>query len=397
MRLHIKWMLLIAGLILAPSSAFAQGSNTFEVPPAIFTGPLSHPRYEDGGFYIGMEFQYMKTNRQLAAQQVAKRGFLDLDGSLSGTPGLFVGSQNPALNTNEVAGSGVFQPGYDVYLGWRFQGGVAVELSWKHLQAANYQASAGLLPPSTFGAGANLQNTFLFAPVTNFSTDFSGNDVNVAGGNVGSTFGIWNGASFMRITLTQAIDMYQINVRIPMWDTDSYRSYGLIGPRMVTLQDKFAWYTQDQDTQGNFTPDTVATYTNTVTNNMYGVHFGIGNEWYLGSTPIGAFAVSLEAEGAVYANLVKASANWDRGDDLVNLGRVRNLSSIVPGVEARIGLWWYPWEAISVHLGYEVTTFFNTIASRHPIDFNMGSNNPQFDPVFFRWVYGLSFGVTFTF
>ena len=42
-------------------------------------------------------------------------------------------------------------------------------------------------------------------------------------------------------------------------------------------------------------------------------------------------------------------------------------------------------------------TFFNTMASRHPIDFNMGSNNPAIDNVLFRWVYGLNFGVTFTF
>ena len=41
----------------------------------------------------------------------------------------------------------------------------------------------------------------------------------------------------------------------PIWDTDNYRSYGLIGPRIVTLQDKFAWLTVDSDTSGNFTPD----------------------------------------------------------------------------------------------------------------------------------------------
>jgi hypothetical protein len=397
MRSHIRWIMLIAGLFLAPSVLFAQGSYTYEVPPAIFTGPLSHPRYEDGGIYVGLEFLYWKTNRQLAAQNVAYRGFLALDNSIPGVnTGDFVGTHNPALNTNEVAGTGVFQPGWDLFIGWRFQGGVAVEMSWRHLTPANYQASASIIPPN-YKAGSLLENTFLFAPVTNASTDWSGNDVNVQGGAAGSTFGIWNAASFMKITLTQAIDVYQINVRIPMWDTDNYRSYGLIGPRIVTLQDKFAWLTIDADVNGNFTDDTQATYTNTVTNNMYGVHFGFGHEWYLGTTPAGAFAVSLEGEAAVYANLVKASSNWDRGDGLVSLGRVRNMSSIVPGVEARIGLWWYPWEAIQVHLGYDVMTFFNTIASRHPIDFNMGSNNPQFDNVLFRWTYGLNFGVTFVF
>jgi hypothetical protein len=130
---------------------------------------------------------------------------------------------------------------------------------------------------------------------------------------------------------------------------------------------------------------------------MYGVHFGFGHEWFLGATPAGSFAFNFEFEGAVYADIVKGSFNWDRGDDLVSIGRVVNRASLVPGVEARIGLTWYPWEAIQIHLGYEVTTFFNTMASRNPIDFNMGSNNPELNNVFFRWVYGLNFGVTFTF
>ena len=110
-----------------------------------------------------------------------------------------------------------------------------------------------------------------------------------------------------------------------------------------------------------------------------------------------ALPISFEYEGAVYADIVKGNFNWDRGDNNVQVGRVVNKSALVPGVEARIGLDWYPWEAIKIHLGYEVTTFFNTIASRHPVDFNMGSNNPQMDNVLFRWVYGLNFGVTFTF
>lgn len=397
MRLHFRWILLIAGLLAAPAALFAQESNTFEVPQALFTGPLSHPRYEDGGVYAGLEFLYYKTNRQLADQIIARRGFEDLDGSITGAPGQFVGSGVPALTTGEVAGSGVFQPGYNLYLGYRFQGGVAVELSWKHFQAANYEASASILPPNTFAAGLALQNTFLFAPVSNFSTNFAGNDVNVQGGKVGSTFGIWNAASYMQINLTQSIDVYQINVRIPITDTDNYRTYGLIGPRAAILQDKFAWLTIDSDTSGNSTPDTQATFTNTVNNNMYGVHFGFGHEWYLGSTPAGAFAFTFEFEGAVYADFVKGSFNWDRGDGLVEVGRVVNQSSLVPGLEARIGLDWYPYEAIKVHLGYEAMTFFNTFASRHPIDFNMGSNNPALNPVLFRWIYGLNFGVTFTF
>lgn len=397
MRFYFKWILLIAGLLTAPSALFAQESNTYEMPLTPFVGPLSNSRPENGGVYFGMDFVYYKQNRQLADQPVARRGFEDLDGSITGVAGTFVGSGVSALTTSEVAGSGVFQPGYNIFLGYRFQGGIAVELSWKHFQPANYQAQASILPPNNFAAGGNLQNTFLFSPVSNFTTDWAGNDVNVKGGDVGSTFGIWNAASLMRITLTQSLDIYQINIRVPIVDTDAYRSYGLIGPRIVTLQDKFAWYTVDADTSGNFTPDTTATYTNTVTNTMYGVHFGFGHEWYLGTTPAGSFAFNFEIEGALYADLVRSEVDWDRGDGLVSVGRVRNMSALVPGVEARVGLWWYPWEAIQVHLGYEAITFFNTIASRHPIDFNMGTMNPEMNNVLFRWANGLTFGVTFSF
>jgi hypothetical protein len=397
MRLHFKWILLIAGLLAAPSALFAQEGNTYEQPLSPFTGPLSNPRPESGGFYTGIDFVYYKTNRQLASQVIAVRGFEDIDGSITGTPGVFYGSGAPALNSGEVAGTGNYQPGYNLYLGYRFQGGIAVELSWKHFQAANYEAQASILPPTTSNVGLSLQNTFLFAPVSNFSNEFAGNDINVQGGHVGSTFGIWNAASYMQLNLTQAIDVYQINVRVPIWDTDNYRTYGLIGPRIAVLQDKFAWLTIDSDTNGNSTPDTQATFTNTVTNSMYGVHFGFGHEWYLGSTPAGAFSLTFEFEGAIYADLVKASFDWDRGDGLFSVGRVRNASAIVPGVEARIGLDWYPWEAIKVHLGYEVMTFFNTMASRNPVDFNMGSNNPELNNVLFRWIYGMSFGVTFSF
>src|SRR5437879_4067263 len=97
MRMRIRWFLLIAGLFLVPSTGFAQT----DVPPVLFTGPLSHPRLDDGGMYVGFEFVYMNTNRTLASQIIAKRGFKDLDGTASTSPpGTFVGSGDTALETN---------------------------------------------------------------------------------------------------------------------------------------------------------------------------------------------------------------------------------------------------------------------------------------------------------
>ena len=84
MRMGFRWFLMIAGLLLVPTAAFAQPGP--EVPPVIFTGPLSNPRPESGGFYVGANFEYMHTNRVLRYQQVAIRGFKDFDGTASTSP-----------------------------------------------------------------------------------------------------------------------------------------------------------------------------------------------------------------------------------------------------------------------------------------------------------------------
>src|SRR5205814_1650845 len=128
LRVRIRWFLILAGLCLAPSIVRAQP----DVPPVIFTGPLSHPRYDEPGFFTGFQALYYWTNRPLRPQQVAVRGFLDLDGSITnGAPGTFVGTGQEALNTEQLMGPSSAQPGWDIFIGWRFEGGIVVELDWK--------------------------------------------------------------------------------------------------------------------------------------------------------------------------------------------------------------------------------------------------------------------------
>src|SRR5687767_11613953 len=99
MRKRIVYLLGIVVFLCSPCAAIAQPGGSYEVPPAIFTGPLSHPRYEEGGFFIGFDFIYWKTNRTLASMTVASRGFLDIDGSVLGQgPNRFQGSGEEALN-----------------------------------------------------------------------------------------------------------------------------------------------------------------------------------------------------------------------------------------------------------------------------------------------------------
>jgi hypothetical protein len=397
MRKRIGWFgLLVVGLLCAPASVRAQQDN-YEVPPVDFTGPFSHPRIEDGGFYVYSDFLYWKTNRVIQSQEVAKRGFMDTDGTVTGQPGFFVGDGNPALNTNQVSGPGVFQPGWDLSAGWKFQGGVVVEINWKHLVEASYSASASIIPPTVANVGNGLEDTFLYSGVSNFPEQFAGTAQKIATGQPGAVYGIWNGASVMQEQLVQRFDIYQIIVRVPMYQSENYRNYGIFGPRIAWIWENYRWTTIDYDLLGNTSPATSARYDNMVSNRMYGVHFGCGNDWYWGSTPSGAFGFIADFEGGLYADLVKTHAAYTRLDNVISEARNRRLYSIAPGAETRLQLVWYPWEAIQIHLGFDLMAYFNTIASTQPIDFNMGTIDPQYSNILVRYFTGMSFGISFVF
>ncbi len=392
MRMRIRWILLIAGLFLVPSAGFAQ----IDIPPVTFPGPFSGPRPDAGGIYVGFQFVYMNTNRTLKDQQIAIRGFKDLDNAFGSGLGALIGSQEQALNTSMVRGPGLNQPGWDLWIGYKFEGGVAVELGWKHLQQAKYSAAAGLLP-SNFFTGAQFESTFLFSPVVNFGTDWAGNAQNIPIGTAATTFGIWNAATLMQIDYVQRYDIYTIDARLPIWETNDHRVYGLFGPRIVWIWERFHWRTVDADTNGNSDPSTIANYSNFISNRMYGLHAGFGNEWFLGSTPVGGFSFQLDVEGGLYIDLVKANATYEREDHAISSGRSARLSALSPSFEVRTAMKWYVYEGITVDLGYDIQTYFNTLASLRPVDFNLSNVNPQYDHVFFRWYHGMRFGINFSF
>jgi hypothetical protein len=282
-----------------------------------------------------------------------------------------------------------------VGLGWRFETGTVLTLNWYHLVNARYSATASLAPPGLKG-GQGLPDTFLFSPVFNFPIDYAGNPFNLGRGNPGATFGIWNAASLETISYVQRFDMVDFTMRVPFLQTDCYRSYGLIGPRGATLYDQFKWRTVDADQNGLSNNGTIADYSNITSNRLYGVGLGLGNEWYLGDTPIGAFSVSLDAEGSLYMDLIKGRASYQLADRSTEAKRARNLASLVPSAEARISFHWFPWEAVELQVGYDVFSFFNTYASPYPIDFNYGNLNPSWSPVT-RLFQGVKFGIGLTF
>ncbi|MCS7047209.1 MAG: hypothetical protein NZO58_12700 [Gemmataceae bacterium] len=402
MRTRISWIILAAAAWLAPAPVPAQ---YYEVPPVHFTGPFSHPRYEDGGFFVGLDALVWHVDRRIRQQTVAVRGFVDFDGTATGlVPPVFVGSGAKALDTAQLDGPGTWSPGFDLFMGWRFESGLVLTLSWVHLQDNRYAVSAGLLPPD-FNSGGLLQNTFLFSPVSNFSSLYAGprdlpqsTPPNPAvDPSATALYGIWNGADNMSIELKQRFDMVTLTARVPIWQTDVGRVYGLMGPRIIVMWDRFRWRTVDLDDQGNGTAANNAVYSNIVSNRFYGVLLGCGQEWFLGDVPVlGGFSFSLDVAGSLYGDWVKGRVRWEREDRATSASRARNFFQVAPGVEAKASIWWYPWEAVQVRIGYNVLALFNTIASERPIDFDMGVINPGFNATH-RVLNGFDIGISFVF
>jgi hypothetical protein len=400
MRTRIGWLvvLLTAGMGLAPTAVRGQGQD---VPPAdpAFPLPLYHRHPESGGLYIAGEFLFMRQSRLIRDQVIAVRGLIDIDGSITATlfgqsvPGTFIGSGAPALNAASL-GPISYQPGWSIIAGYRFQDGVALEASWKHLVQAKYNAGAGIIP-STFQPGTILQDTFLTAFVHNFPLDYAGPDVEVNPqvGNAGATFGIWNAASLMTIDFVQRYNQFDMTLRVPVYQNDCARWYGLVGPRFSWFWERFRWRTVGADFLGNSGPEDVANYSNTLSQRMYGVHLGAGSEWYL----FNGFSISVDLGGALLLDVAKERAKYERGDNFTSARRARTEYTIVPEAHARAHLWWYPIEGVQVRVGYDFMAFFNTIASPQPVSFHFGTLDPPWDKGFTRLLDGFSAGIAFIF
>jgi hypothetical protein len=393
-RTFLLFWLLAAGMALYPLAA-ARGQGTYEVPqPDVpIPVPLGHDRMETGGFFVTGEYVMYRQTNPLQHQPIAVTGFFDADGSITGHVGKFVGSGKPVLFADDVGGPATYQPGFRVGAGWRFEDGSSVEISWMNLLEANYGAVETLARPHFFG-GRHLENTFLSSPVFNFPAEFAGPDKKVDAGNAGATFGIWNAASVMSLNFIQRTEEVAATFRVPIFDTDCWRCYGLVGPRFFWEWERFAWRTVDYDTAGDVPqPNWVGLYTNIVSNRMYGAFIGCGNEWYCGH----GFAVSLDTQVAGYLDYVREIAKYETGmkDGIANR-RSKIDYNVVPEVRANLNLWWYPVEGVQVRLGYDLMAFFNTIAAPNPVSFNYGGIDPAWQSQT-RFYDGINAGIAFIF
>lgn len=410
-------LLLAAGVTLAPSVAFAQKGVDLPADP-IIPLPLYHPRADVvGGWYTGMEFVIYRQTNPIPNQLLAVRGFVDVDGAITGdlngtvvntdtdvpfiirgpiVPGNFLGSQTPALFADDLKGQQSFQPGYKISLGYRFDSGSALEVNWTHLASATYSGNASLIPPNyanLAGGGGLLADTYLFAPFFNLPPEFAGPQQKAAIGNPGSMYGIFNGATNMSIAFTQRYDEANIMGRVQLFQDECLRCYGLAGGRFAWIWERFAWRTVSSTFDGLSGPQDVATYTNIVSNRMYGPFIGAGFERYL----CYGFAMGLETQAAALMDVVKERARLERGDKAIALKKSVTNFSVVPEISANAQLYWYPIEGVQVRAGYNFNAFFNTIAATDLVDFEARTFDPNWSNRAVRFLDGFNAGVGFIF
>jgi hypothetical protein len=408
------------------------------------------------------------------------------------TPGQFFGSHLEALDANQVGGPNGYIPGFGITLGWRFGDGVALEFTWRHLETVKLNAVATGVAPNSDWPGFLLADTFLFSPVFNFPPEFAGPITKItvvaqspagnvsganfsttitvgAGGSInsstgptandtaanitgpvaamilaavsnrgngavpGAAYGIWNGATVENETFIQRHDEFELIGRIPIYQGECCRCYGLAGLRHVQIWERFQWTTWDypasnaalntatlnlnefianaqapgtsnavsvllSETAGTpintlfgtqADPQDVAVYSNIVSNRLYGPMVGCGSEWYLGH----GFAASLDLRVGLLADFVKEEAKYERIDRYISNHRVLREFLISPELDAMFNFWYYPVEGVQIRVGWDAMAFFNTGSSPQPVSFNYGALDPPWDNHTFRLFQGLSIGV----
>lgn len=440
-------MMLTAVMALAPT-VVVRGQD-YSPPDPVFPLPLYHERPEMGGFYAAGDFILFRQTNPLKEQPIAVRGFVDTFGNVQGTerylndinfgifqpnpivPGLFFGSGTPALDVNQVSGPNSYQPGFRTTLGWKFRNDLDVEFNWSHLFTKKLSATAAPIG-STLNGGPGGADSFLFSPVYNWTPSYTGPadkvivSIDTPGaftiGRLPLDFfpdqvfqttagpaGIWNAAQIMTIQFTQRYDDFEFIARIPIYENDRCRCYGLFGPRHIQLWERFWWHTVDISVPetvftagglqtaitggGASGPQDQANYTNIVSNRLYGPLFGLGSDVYVGH----GFGINLDLRCGSYIDVVKERAKYELGDHSTAAQRSRTDYTMAFELTGRLNLTWYPIEGVELRFGYELENLFNTVSSPRPIDFNMGSITPTYDKGTYRLFDGFSAGISLIF
>lgn len=302
MSRRIKWLLAAAVAVLGTTPAMAQqglGTATLASPQWEVPLPLQWGE-KDEGFYFSAEAVVMRMNNALKGQVVARRGFIDRDGSIVGTPGTEIdvfntatppvyfttllaergpagaiyGSQEVALSTSEIS-QDVFQPGSRITLGYRLRNGMSIEGSYMGITKTRNAATAGIIPASG-STGQNNYDSYMYSDFYNFGPAFAGPqreilsnvflgtlppgsaalgavfiapvplELQTFGAYATSAYGITNGFELVSITELLSIHTSELNLRVPIAQFEGTRTYWTGGFRYISTTERFRMIIHDQ-------------------------------------------------------------------------------------------------------------------------------------------------------
>ncbi len=393
-------LLAAAAMLVGPSAAPAQeysagtGDEGGGFGPPVNTSPtfpIPTGHSGDAGFYTGMEFVMLTQTRAIGNQTIAVRGFFDIDGRVTGTPGKLVGDGTEALNANMFSPR-TFQPGFNVELGYRLSNGTRFFVNYMQTYDAQYSLSASFIPPG-FAVGVGQANTFISSPVFGFGSLWAGPTSKVNGVADSSVYGIWDAASEEDVKFTQRYQQAQTGARVPLFETDYSRVYGTAGMQFSWIYERFWWRAESFNSNGNATPQDASLYTNFLSQRMYGPFIGCGHEIFVDNQ----FSVSLDLTGSLLLDVEKQRAKYELADRTTESKWGRVDWRMTPNANAAINLWWYPIEGVQIRAGYQAMTFFNTLYMRDPVGFNFGNINPGYATQWFRLIHGFNIGLGFFF
>src|SRR5262249_19343350 len=156
-----------------------------------------------------------------------------------------------------------------------------------------------------------------------------------------------------------------------IFETETYRLNGVVGPRLTWIWEKFKWTTTSLGTDPGITspggivnssPDNIGIYSNVTSNRMYGLHAGCEQEWYLGH----GFAFHLLTDLAAYIDSVKEQAKYETADKFSGMPtnkRAKREWRLVPAATVGAGMMWYPTESVQMFVDYRLMGFLNTLAA----------------------------------
>jgi hypothetical protein len=373
---------LVTGLTaLSCGMAFGQGGS-YSPPDIQLPIPTGNTQPAEGGLFFVAEFVDFRQTVPLRNQTIAYFGFVNVDGSINGSQaGGFIGSKAEALNVRQVSGPQSYQPGTRISVGWDFGGNDAstLTLSWMWISSSKYNANVTLANKFLQEGGPLLPDSFQFSPVYNFPVDYAGPANKVNGGSAFAAFGIWNASTEQFIQYTQKAQQWDLTYRVPYYETECFRLSGMVGPRFFWLWDDFQWTVIDFDNAGNSSPFDTAIYSNVTSNRMYGVHVGLGNEWYWGH----GFAGGLDVDATAYLDIVKERTEYRFAARFTPpISKLSRTDYTIAGeASANASITWYVYEGIEIHLSYDLMAFANTLAATRPVGFDWGAPSVQYDHV----------------